>query len=58
MKLLHAGLVAEDRALGAFARGVDCEHGKLTAVLEYVQAEYVDTRTLACAGNAGNAYAA
>ena len=46
-QFLHTGLVAEDTALGTFRRGVDGENGKFAALLlEYVDAELVDTRGL------------
>ncbi len=57
-KLFHAGLVAENAALGALTRGVDSEHGKLAATLEQVQTEHINRCAFACARHTGYAYAA
>ena len=54
-QLLHAGLVAEDRAAAARARRVDREHRDAVAVLDEVSAERLDERRLARAGRAGDA---
>ena len=59
-EFLHAGLVAQYRALGALAAGVDGQHGQLVGgvAVEQVGAEDVDRGALAGAGHAGDAYAA
>ena len=54
-ELLHARLVAEDRAAGARARRVDREHRDAVAGVDEVQAERLDERRLARAGRAGDA---
>lgn len=56
-QLLHTGLVAQDAALAAFAAGVDGQHGQLAAILfEYMEAEYINGRTLAGTRHATDAH--
>ena len=55
-QLLHAGLVAQNAALGTLAAGVDGQHGQFAALLlQHVDAELVDAGRLACAGYAADA---
>ena len=53
--VLHAGLVAEDRAAAARARRVDRQHGDLVAGAGEVRAERLDERRLADAGRSADA---
>ena len=55
-ELLHARLVAEDRAAATRARRVDGQHRDPVLLLDQVAAERLDERRLARAGRAGDAH--
>ena len=56
-EFLHARLVAEDTALGAFAGGIDSEDGQTSAfLLQHVDAELVDTCALASSRHTTDAH--
>ena len=54
-KLLHARLVAEDRAARAWRRRIDRQHRDAVALADQVQAERLDEGRLADPGRAGDA---
>ena len=57
-ELLHACLVTQDRTLGAFAAGVDGQHGQATtAFLQYVDAKGIDACRLAGTRNSTDTHA-
>ena len=56
-ELLHARLVAEDRALGALAGGVDGQHSQTAAfLLEHMDAKLIDGGTLAGSRHAADTH--
>ena len=56
-QFLHTRLVAEDRTLGALARGIDGENGQASALLlQHVDAELIDRGGLASAWHTTDAH--
>ena len=57
-ELLHAGFITQNTALAALATGVDGQYRQFAVVLlQYVQSEYVDRRTLAGSRHTADTYA-
>lgn len=56
-QLLHARLITQDGALGAFTRGVDGEDSQTASLFaEHMNAKLVDRGTLTCAWHTTDAY--